>query len=250
MHHTKAAATVALSILATSANAGFIQINPADYPEMTNLTHIVEGVTLEAWRARGGDPSDGWEPPQKFDIYGKLCSPCMPSTNGQMVFSYENPYSGDMDVTFESNKVVYSINKEPSYPYYTTGVVATIDEGTNFIEMVGGGGSYSDYFMMDLWDTAGNYIGKCSTQEGSNSAGCLRVPAGSGVNDPYARDQWTFIWFSESIKIGLISMGGMRGGQYVQSLRVNVPEPATIALVGIPVLAMAAVRRRRRPQAV
>jgi hypothetical protein len=233
-------ATIAgLLALASTAHAGYITLEPDDHAPGTNVSIVVPGVSLssvfltwdqdlqrtvvsssqpvytrasEDWfgniLATGADSGGFWERP---DYLGEMQTPTL-----RVEFAF-----GISSIEFRWNDwECYSVE----YCF--------------------------DMPIMQIFDSHDNLIAACNFHEAppSNSAGCTNTPLGLTIENPDAMHPtvWHSFYTGYSNPDADIAYAMIGNFQFVDQMRVQAPEPATLGLLGLGVLVLGLRRRRAR----
>lgn len=205
------------------ASAAIVTVNPANYAVGTNLSHIVDGVSL--YGASSLDPS------QQYSLLASDCDPCRTPTDGQRVFGIDHI---DYGITFSYEE---SFRKKVvgQYTDYSGPVfLAVFDHPTDFVQVVGQSANVNSWYL-DLWSADGTLLGSC-VNSGPSAGFCSRTSIGGADPDfSWYQDQWQVGFQSDQQNIAFISVAGWAGPTYVQSLAFNnlaVPLPSAAWLFG------------------
>jgi hypothetical protein len=250
-----------LLALSFAAHAEFINVDPDAFAAGTDISELFEGSTLTTLTV--GPKPDDWSPDDPYRVinlvesavYTSLCPECAGAYNGTNVLGASATTYDDF---FYANWIADIINKEPRF-YYPGGVDAlkvSFDGGSNYVKVNGGGKGYGNFFVVDFWDTEGDYIGRCSVGGPSYdplSFGCSgelvdRVTFEQALNAKH--DPSSIIFKDDFLKVGYITTGGWQGGQHVKSITYAAPEPTPIVLLGVTLAGLVAMRMRRRRIAI
>lgn len=246
---------------AGAGHAYVVDVDPSQFAVGTNISNAFDGLQLSTLTF-GSLPADydGWEPGMDIEriqnpVYAQRCSPC--STREHESLNILSPSSSQPQSFMFAETAGYIINDEPFTGTRVAGsnaLLVTFDEGSSYVEVTGGGVS-GNFFIVEYWDTNGEFIGRCSSTLRENasdpeSSGCTRTYDGSAINpdNAFSHDLWTLTWHDETRKVGIVTAGGLVGGQYVTSLRAAVPEPGSFAALVLPLAMLAGIRQRRRKQ--
>jgi len=245
---------------AMNSEAYLVDADPANFASGTDISNAFEGVKLSSYNVAPILSFQDWyyglytPVVTETPIYSYLCSPCASYTEGQAVFSSTGTdpwfYSSDnARGVIAEDPATYSGNSYRAYGI--NAFMARFDDGTDYFQLVGGGNRTSDFYMADLWDTEGEYIGRCVgglvTEPNQNSTPCEYELLGDApYSGGYTNGQWLFTYSDPDRKVGMITSGGFAGNQYVRSLAFSVPEPSTWAITILPLTLLAGIHRRRR----
>jgi len=245
---------IAAIFAAPAANAYFVSADPAQFSSGTDLTHAFDGMTLETWQTRKGNPIDGYTPLIKTSIFSDVATVGDPVIRGQSVFGPGDVLGwGDTNVFFRADYISGQMHEEREV-HEGTALVTTFDEGSSYVEVVGGARGTGDYFLADFYDTDGNFMGRCRSVDSGhmndpvyNPLGCKLVTSGTAINpdNAYTKDLWTITWHEENRKVGRVVTGGYGGNQYVRSIYAAVPEPSSLAVLTFPMLLIGFMRKKR-----
>jgi hypothetical protein len=238
-----------LLVFASAANAIIINVDPARFEPGTGISNSFTGVSLS--NISGGYPPG--TPLTSSSIYALECAPCAGDTNGQVVFGH-GPLSFGYDVAdyiFDYSDFAaryYEEDYSSSYDFIAgrwNALRIDFHQPTSYVHLIGGGASNGNFFVMDLWGTDGQRLGRCFS--GIENTQCSATPIG-GEPDP-SKIPWAFTFTSLDADISYITAGGWAGGQYVHSLTFSsVPEPSTLILFGLGLAGLIFRTKSRVPQ--
>jgi hypothetical protein len=248
------AAVLVTVFVAPAANAYYVKADPANFAKGTDVTNAFDSMTMETWRTQGGNPFDGYAPIVKSSIFSDIATGGEQVINGQAVFASGDVLGwGDTNVFFRADYVAKQLQSNTNV-YAGNALVTTFDQGSNYVEVVGGARGTGDYFLAAFFDTDGNFMGQCQSVDPSqinnpvyNPLGCKLSNSGTAFNpdNAYTKDLWTITWHDENRKVGKVVTGGYGGNQYVRSIYAAVPEPGAISLLGLSLMFMGVVQGRR-----
>lgn len=211
-------------LCAQPARADLIEIDPNDYAIGTHVSTMFDGINMWKLSMTGGT---AYNPIRSSLVVDDTISSDTLGIGGtSRLMDYESCYRR-YQAGFTSSCSGWSV------------IELLFDRPTDFVEM--GSVWWEDSPTMIAYDVAGNVINRCDTAFGGNTT-CASTTAPSTPGGAYSM---TMHVNSATAEIARVVFGGTVGSSTATQVRYNVPEPATIAIVGIG-LAMAMVRRRRR----
>jgi len=248
--------TTLLALAAANSNAGFITVDPDQFTAGSNLSNLFEGSTLTTLTV-APKPTD-WSQDDPYrtieflesPVYASLCEGCSGAYTGKNVLGAS---AAGYDDFFYANWVADIINEEPRtfYPEGIDALKIEFDGGSNYVKVNGGGRGYGNFFVVDFWDTAGGYMGRCSVGGPTYdplSFGCRGDVANYATFEQALNakfDPSSIIFKDDFQKVGFITTGGWQGGQNVKSIVYAAPEPSAF-LALFPALALLTYRTRRK----
>jgi hypothetical protein len=227
---------VVLSVcVAASARADIITINPNAHAVGTDLSHLFPGVSMAQLTQTAGS------------TYNPVSSAVMatPDYYGDAVGSLVMGGGGIL----EGYQTCYAASQTGgSAPgacgSWNSALELTFDGPANFVTITAAW--LSDGPGMLAYDSAGNMIGSCFSPFGPGGAGS------SGLCDAYiipnnsVGNLSTVTIARAEGDIARVVFGGLIGRAMATEVTYGVPEPATLALMGIGFAGAAMMRRRRR----
>ena len=233
-----------LAVASTGVNAAFLTIDPSHFVAGTDISNAVAGATLS--NISGGYPPN--TPLTTSAVYATECTVCDDELNGQLVFGH-GPLAFDtspQSFDFADFAARYFEEDYSSTYHFVAGrwnaLRVDFSAPTSSVQILGGGARNGNFFLMDLWDSSGQRIGRCSSS--FLDPNCAPIALGSGEADP-SKSTWSFTFNSSAPNIAFITTGGWGGGQYVHSVSFEVPEPSTLALFGLGFVALLLCRGRQ-----
>jgi hypothetical protein len=225
-------------LAATQSNAGFVSLNASYFENGADVSHALQGANLSVnWGYEG-------------DL--ELATTGLTVNNGYFASpDSAAPFGGTQ---FTALWALPRFNAGFGLRYDSSILRVDFDTPTNYVELWGAGHGYS--FMVEAFNTAGDRIGGCATHDHP-----MIYSYAVGRYD----DCWTFYGTdpSASSRTALYSTSVLRpdadiayvlaatnfgSGVKIDQItynRVSVPEPATLALLGLGILGIGLGKRRR-----
>lgn len=209
----------------TAAHALIIVVEPDNYAEGTNLSHIQEGLTMQFLAWPNGSPYGNPTEPIVSDVYAESCLSssavyCPPPT-GELGFGY----------TYLAWDYASCVRGGGTCFGGTRVLEITFDSPTDYVQLAFSW--LSDAPIMLAYDDQNQLI---------SSAGCAFC--GGGPSEP----RYTTLSIRTEGREGGISRivaGGAVGRSYADQLAYNVPEPSTFGLLGAGLLGLGFMRHKR-----
>lgn len=224
------------------ASAAIITIEPDDYAVGDNVSNLKPGVTLSI-RDRAGDGPEQVEPVtihQSTDCSTEYC-------HAHMTTHYDawSAYTGQLTFGAQFFNVID----------YGNALIGGRDEGQyralradfhNVADYIGITSSYrSDMDVIYAFDRNDMLIGVCGANLDTNLPGSTCITAHDDRNMGCIDDGLCFYkidFYAPGISYAV--MGSWGGVSEIDTFAYRVPEPASIALLGLGLAGIAAIRRR------
>jgi hypothetical protein len=247
--HCSSMVTAAAMLFASAANAGIIYVDPDQYAPGTDLSNQFQGISLSTI-----SQLDASSPINRSAVYAVECADCGSVMQGQMAFGHNSGTGYRTDrFSFANSAGRYFGATDPAL-LGTRGVdtweaaLIEFDQGTNYVQLTGGGARTTNFFVVDVWGTAGNHLLRCYS--GIRTPDCNATPIPFGDIDPWSepdRFPWSFTITNSNFDIGYVTAGGFAGGNAFWSFSYNeVPEPATLGMLLIGLYGIRLAKRTTR----
>jgi hypothetical protein len=225
------AAIAVFLTLAGTAQAGYTILEPNNYALGTNVSSVVPGISLSSVTLK-------WDQDEQRNVVA-TSEPVYAVESGLPTIG--NVLGSDPRNSFweRTDQLPYE-NPSLRVDFALSGGVSSVlfrwsDWECYSVEYC------FDMPIMQIFDTHDSLIATCNFHESQPVvAGCTHIPL--GYIDDTNTDRSFYTGYTNSIgNIGYVMIGNF---QFVDEMRVQVPEPATLGLLGLGVLALG-IRRRR-----
>ena len=219
-------------LVAGSAHAGYVTLEPDDFAAGTNVSHAVSGISLSAVRSTFGP---GGEP--EFTLSGDVfAADSASAVTGSRLLAHTTSIT-----VWERPDPVFAMDL-PTMRADFSGAVSSVEFLWSDFECIAIT-ECTDMAMMKIFDSSDNLLATCSFITMSVGNGCNDSALGfiGGPGPGIAGFSWSYTNTNANIAYALFG-----NGVQVDRVRIQVPEPGSLALLAAGVLALALRRRRAR----
>jgi len=228
----RASVLAGLLLIAGTAHAGYITLEPDDFTAGTNVSHAVAGISLSAIRS---SPGAGGE--LEFNLSGDVFA----VDSGSAVTGTRLLASAGSNTVWERPDPFYTVDG-PTLRADFSGAVTSAEFLWSDRECVSTT-NCADVALMRIFDSHDNLLATCSFLTVSVGDGCNDTALGfiGGPGSGIAGFSWRYS--NSSANIAYVLFGN---GVQVDRVRIEVPEPASVGLLAAG-LVLLALRRRMAP---
>ena len=231
---------VVLSLcFAASARADIITIDPNAHAIGTDLSNLFPGVSMAQLTQTAGGT---YNPVRSAvlvssDYYGDAVGGSLVMGGGGILEGYRECYAASLS----GGSAAGACNS------WGTALELTFDGPANFVTITAAW--LSDGPGMLAYDSAGNMIGSCFSPFGPGAAGSSGLCDAFIIPHNSAGNLSTVTVARAQGDIARVVFGGVIGRSMATEVTYGVPEPTTLAFMGIGLAGAAIMRRRRRTHA-
>lgn len=237
------------------ASAALITIDPNNYASGTGISNATPGVTLSFLTVAStygtGLPQPAvLSPIYSIDCRTQVSSSYCASPIGNSVFGHD-PYAGMTDTNFFASTYGNEggllqgglvVPNGGVYDFNVAAFRADFTKPTNFVNVIFNASGSGDVGGIAAYDSNFNLVAYCVQSEGWYTPPPCGSVLGSGASGTF----FSFSVFSGTSNISHIVVDGVLALDDLQFVApAGVPEPATLSLLGLGVVGVGFMRRRK-----
>lgn len=230
------------SFVCSPAEAAMVVIEPDMFPVGTNVTNLIEGVTINTFSHLSGTITFGpVYVTSNTGIYG-------PAPTGTRLFANE---SDGINFSFANNaascwsSLCAGQTCKSSFTNPFNAMIVQLENPTNYFEIAASW--WSDATEISAYDASNQRIGWCNTYgpcSGAASYSIWQYPSNENTGATIGTLQVGSPGSEIDPFIQTIIIGGWEGNARLDRIRVAVPEPGTMILLGLGLVGVAGLRKR------
>ena len=214
-----------LLLLAGTAHAGFITLEPDDYAAGTNVSNVVAGISLSAVRSSTGPGGE---------LEFNLSDPVFAVDSPAAVTGTRLLGSAPTNTVWERPDPFFTTDGPTLRADFSGGAVTSVEFLWSDFEC-GSITDCADIALMKIFDSSDNLLATCSFLTSSPGTGCDDAALGfiNGPGPGIAGFSWSYTNTSGNIAYAMIG-----NAVQVDRVRIEVPEPATLGLFAACLIAL------------